>query len=166
MPINFGTVNLNQRLYRKIMWYVLAELYSYDYKRIAQFWRVWDVEIINTEETDLDYFKHVRTTSGQKIVKGIPSGHTGIEYIGLFLIDKNDWATHRTNADVMQHELCHAVVLKELNFDTSSGEHVTWVHNESKRFYKSFWYWSWRNWLKLRFRISIIDIREHLTSNL
>jgi len=86
MPIEFGTVKLNKRLYRKMVWYILFELFQHDVPKTTHFYKNWNIEIFDTEYTDLDYFKHFKTTNGQRMVKGIPSGHTGIRYIGLWLI--------------------------------------------------------------------------------
>ncbi|MBL4817978.1 MAG: hypothetical protein JKY15_01925 [Deltaproteobacteria bacterium] len=145
-----------------MIWYILAELYQYDKKKIKQFLNDWDIELRPVSHTNLSFFKHTLSTSGGKLNAGIPSGHTGIRKIVLFLIDVNDWGTHHVNGDRVQHEICHARMLEELDFDTSSHLHVTAVHNETKRFFKQFNYWNW-NWFKLRFRLSIIDIRVHLS---
>lgn len=161
MPIDFGTIKLNQRLYQKMIWYILAELYDYDVDKVLMFWRDWTIEIYPSEEANNEFFRHIKSTSGTRLNTGVPSGHTGIRYIALFLIDVNDWGTHHINSDRVQHELCHARMLEKLNFVTSSGLHVSAVHNEPKRFYKYFWYWNWA-WFKLRFRLSIIDIRKNL----
>lgn len=164
MPVNFQTDNLNQRLYRKMIWYIIAELYQYRSEKISEFWKEWFMEIIPLSHMNLDYFKHFKTTSGQKLSSGIPAGHTGLNTIQWFLIDKNDWGTHRTNSDRIQHEICHAVLLQQQNFNTSSKDFVTIPHNESARFTKKFWYWNW-NFSKLRFQLSIIDIRRKLVLN-
>lgn len=161
MPVIFGTDNLNQRLYRKMIWYILAELYDYDYSKISNFLRNWTIEIYSTEEANTEFFKHILSTSGGKLNTGMASGHTGIRYIALFLIDVNNWGIHHSNSDRVQHELCHARLLEKLFFDTKDKRFVTLVHNETKRFFKYFWYWNWK-FFKLRFRLSIIDIRNSL----
>jgi len=53
----------------------------------------------------------------------------------------------------------HARLLEKQNFNTMDKHFVTADHNESKRFFKMFYYW---NWFKMRFRLSIIDIRKFL----
>ena len=118
MTVQFFTENLNQRLYRKMIWYILAELYEYNIKKILKFWREWTIEIRPTTETNLEFFRHIQSTSGQTLNAGIPSGHTGKRKIVLFLIDLNDWGTHHINSDRVQHEICHARLLEKLNTDS------------------------------------------------
>ncbi len=161
MTVQFFTENLNQRLYRKMIWYILAELYEYDSIKVLFFLTKWRIEIRPTTDTNLEYFRHIKSTSGQRLTAGIPSGYTGLNKIVLFLIDLNDWGTHHINSDRVQHEICHARLLEKLNFDTSSGLHVSAVHTEARRFFKQFTYWNW-NFFKMKFRLSIIDIRRHL----
>ena len=150
--ITFHTANLNKRLYRNMIWNVLYHLDQLPWPFLHR----WQINIYPSEAANLDFFKHYKTTDGQKINPLMASGVTGKYVIDLFLIDSDNEMISRSNSDRVQHELCHAVL-----FDTEyfvKGVHTNLL--EGKRFKISFWYWN-RFWWK-KFQISIIDVIEYI----
>ena len=118
----------------------------------------WDINFYSLEETDVSFFNHVKTTSGQKINPNIPSGVTGKKEIRFWLHDSDNDFKNRENSDRVQHEICHAVLYDK--YDTKDGIWVKGVHEESERFIIKFWYW--RKFFWRRFQLSVIDIRKLL----
>ena len=97
------------------------------------FLKLWNIDIFDLSKTDTIFFKHVRTTSGQKINQDMPSGVTGQFVITLYLHDSNNEFKERENSDRIQHEICHAILYSKNRKLMVSG-----VHNNTKRFMISF----------------------------
>ena len=150
MPVQFYTKNLNKRLYKGMIRNVLMHLGERD---IHTWLKLWDIHIWGLEDTNPQFFEHVKTTSGQKINTNMASGVCGKFRIDLYLRDSdNDFVT-RENSDRVQHELCHAKLYGTADF-------VSGVHdNIDNRFLIYFWYWNRFRWSKLQ--MSIIDIRPY-----
>jgi len=149
MGTEFHTNNLNERLYTRMVRNILLHLGA-DYKT---FMHEWKIQFYPLNQTNPDYFKHFKTTSGQKINPNMPSGATGKYVITLWLHDsKNEFMT-RENSDRIQHELCHAVLFGRQDW-------VSAVHNrqDNYRFFRNFWYWRFPIWRRMR--LSIIDVRD------
>jgi len=161
MPLHFETEFLNHRLYQRMVENVLLNFNI----PVYQFLKKWNIYLFSLEATDTRFFDHVLSTSGTRINPGIPSGVTGQYEIKLWLHDSTNEFRARENSDRIQHELCHAILyhLFGTNTFTSFDKKTNWVravHDETKRFMISFWYWSFPFWRK--FRVSVIDIRSWL----
>lgn len=152
MTIHFHTENLNKRQYRNMVWNVLLHLGEYPFS----FLQKWDIHFWSVEDTNPQFFEHLRTTSGQKINTNMASGATGQYRIDYWLIDSNNEFIARSNSDRVQHELCHAVLFGKPEF--VSGVHD--AKRDNKSFKIGYWYWN-RFWWK-KSQISIIDIRKYL----
>ena len=149
MTLHFHTDHLNKRQYRNMTWNVLLHLHQVP----SEFLEHWDIHFWSVEDTNPQFFEHLKTTSGQKINPLMASGVTGKYRIDLYLIDSNNSLIARSNSDRVQHELCHAVLFGTKHF-------VKAVHNTKKRFKIGYWYWN-RFWWK-KSQISIIDIRKYI----
>ena len=148
--ITFHTDNINKRFIRRCMDNTLLHLDQYP----QEFMTIWDIHIWGLEDTNPQFFEHIKTTSGQKINTNMPSGVTGLYRMDLYLHNSNNIFKLRENSDRIQHEICHAVLLGTPHF-------VKGVHdNVNKRFKVSFWFWDRFKYTK--FYLSIIDIREFL----
>lgn len=147
--IIFHTKKLNKRLYRNMIWNVLYHLEEFP----SDFLKFWDIHIWGLEDTKLEFFEHVKTTSGTAINPNMPSGVTGKYRIDLFLHDSSNEFLSRENSDRVQHELCHARLFGNAYF-------VKGVHETTDRFIIKFWYWNKIIWKK--FQLSIIDIRPFI----
>lgn len=146
--INFHTKNLNKRLYKGMIRNILLNLDTQDTYRWL---KKWDIHIWGLEDTNPEFFEHVKTTSGQKINTNMASGVCGKYRIDLFLRDSDNSFVTRENSDRVQHELCHAKLYGTPDF-------VSGVHdNIDNRFLIYFWYWNKFRWSKMQ--LSVIDIR-------
>ena len=149
--INYHTKNINKRLVQRSFENVLMNLGIYPHI----FLKLWDIDIFDLSKTNTLFFKHIKTTSGQKINPNMPSGVTGKFVMTLYLHDSSNEFKERENSDRIQHEICHAILYSKNRKLMVSG-----VHSTTKRFMISFWYWKKYFWKKTY--ISIIDIRKHL----
>lgn len=114
----------------------------------------WDIHIWGLEDTNIQFFEHVKTTSGAKINPNMASGVCGKYRIDLYLKDSDNSFVTRENSDRVQHEICHAKLYGTPDF-------VSGVHdNVSNRFFAIFWYWN--KWRFSKMQLSIIDIRKFL----
>jgi len=155
--ITYATENLSRRVYNRLIRRIVWEIFGHDSTMMMWFLEYWEIEIFSTDDVDLQYFEHYKTTDGQAIRKGIPSGATGQRVMTLWLNDKKGDFYLRQNANVIGHELNHAVLLETQG--TANKNWVKWVHEETRRFSFRFWYWQ-RFWT--RTQISLIDIRHRL----
>jgi len=152
MPINYFTKNINKRYFQRTVENTLSHLGV----NVFQFLKDWKINVHDLKNTDLSFYRHIRTTSGQRFNPDIASGVTGKFVIDLYLHDSNNEMLERSNSDRIQHELCHAVLYGTSHF-------VTGVHknkDDKKYFNVKFWYWKKFFWKKMQ--LSIIDIREFL----
>jgi len=161
MPIIFHTKHLNKRLYRQLF----RNLCLHTGIQAYAFLNRWDIHIYPSTETQLAYFDHIESTSGQAITPGIPSGVTGKFEMKLFLVDTKNSFTDRSNHVVAMHEFCHARLYEK--HKTKDRIWVTAVHSLIdyqgrilKHFTISFWYWKKVFWGKIS--INVIDIRDEL----
>ncbi len=150
----FRTTNLNERLYRRLF----ENLCLHTGVKPYDFLKKWKIILIPLDQTEERFFNHIKTTSGQKINSGIPSGVTGINEIKLFLHDDTNIYKNMENIDRGMHEFCHARLYEK--HGSIGGLHVKGVHNNSERFKFSFWYRSKIFWQKLH--VNCIDIRRYL----
>jgi len=130
-----------------------------------EFKKRWTIHIYPSTETQLAFFDHIFTTSGQKIVPGIPSGVTGKFEMKLFLVDSPNSFVDRSNHVVAMHEFCHARLYERHR--THNRIWVEAVHSKIdyqgrilKSFPISFWYWKKFFWSRIQ--LNVIDIREEL----
>ena len=152
MPLNFYTKNINKRFTHRVIQNTLAYLGI----NIGEFYRNWKINIHDLKTTDLSFYLHIKTTSGQNLNPNIASGVTGKFVIDLYLHDSTNEFLERSNSYRIQHEICHAVLFGTSHF-------VSGVHSKKdnkKYFNVSFWYWRKFFWKKTQ--LSIIDIREFL----
>ncbi len=152
MAVIYHTTNLNKRLYRNMIYNILANLEEFP----ADFLKYWDIHLWGLEDTNPAFFDHIETTDGTKINIDMPSGVTGKYRIDCFLHDSNERMRTRENSQVVMEELCHARLFGTAYF-------VKGVHDnkrDGKRFKISFWYWTGIWWS--RFYVSVIDIREYI----
>ena len=146
--ITFHTDKINKRFVRRVFENTIMNLGEYPHKFIE----AWDIHIWGLEDTNPQFFEHIKTTSGQKINTSMPSGVTGLYRMDLYLHNSPNIFMLRENSDRIQHEICHAILLGTPHF-------VKGVHdNVNKRFKVSFWYWNRFKYTK--FYLSIIDIRH------
>ncbi len=163
MPVIFGTLNLNEVIYKRAIRRILYE-YLRTGSKVKQFMEKWDIEIYDTKQTKTAYFKHVLSTSGGKLNTRIPSGHTGHYSITLFLHDhkKKDIFRMRENLDRVQHELMHALLYAK--YGTKDKIFVKSVHDAAFakfRFKINFWFYrAFLRWSRIP--ISIIDVRRDM----
>ena len=132
-----------------MIWNVLYHLNEFP----NDFLKYWDVHIWGLKDTRLEFFEHIKTTSGTRITPNMPSGVTGKYRIDLFLHDDRNDYLNRENSNRVQHELCHARLFGTAFF-------VDGVHNNGDRFTIKFWYWDKILWK--RFQLSVIDIRAFI----
>ena len=76
MPVIFGTQNLNEIIYKRAIRRILYEYLKHGGK-VKKFMEDWDIEIYDTRQANVNYFKHILSTSGGTINTGMPSGATG-----------------------------------------------------------------------------------------
>ena len=148
--ITYHTNSINTRLIQRTFENTLINLGINPY----EFFKKWNVDIWDLSQTNDLFFKHIKTTSGQKINTSMPSGVTGKYVMDLYLHDSSNEFKERENSDRIQHEICHAALIGTKHF-------VKGVHdNVNDRFVVSFWYWKKYFWKKTY--LSIIDIRKYL----
>ena len=151
MGITFHTLNINKRFVRRVVENTLLHTKT---KNVGAWLKVWDIHIWSLDDTNPQFFEHIKTTSGQKINPNMPSGVCGKFRIDLFLHDSNNEFKQRENSDRIMHELCHARLY-------GSPDFVSGVHNNiDNRFNVEFWYWD--NFKYKKFMLSIIEIRQYL----
>lgn len=151
MTLKFHTDKINKRFVRRVIGNTIINLTDYS---LYQFLKSWDIHIWSTNDTNPQFFEHIKTTSGQKINPNMPSGVTGKFRMDLWLHDSNNDFKARENSDRIMHEVCHALLINTRYF-------VSAVHsNVGNRFKVSFWYWDRFKYKK--FWLSIIDIRKYL----
>ncbi len=161
MSVKFGTQNLNEVIYKRMIRRILYE-YLRTGRRVKGFMKKWDIEIYDTYDADQDFFTHVLSTSGGKINVGIPSGHTGKYSITFFLHDhkKTDIRRMMENSDRVQHELMHALLYAK--YGTREKIFVKSVHDAEFANFKfkiNFWYFrAFLRWTRIP--IAIADIRR------
>lgn len=161
MPIIFHTEHLNKRLYRQLF----RNLCLHTDMSVNEFFQRWTIHIYPSTKTQLAFFGHIESTSGQKINPGIPSGVTGKYEMKLFLIDSKNGFVDRSNHVVTMHEFCHARL-----YEKHKTKDLIWVkavHDKIdsqgrilKSFRISFWYWNRVFWGKII--LNVIDIRGEL----
>lgn len=158
--IKFHTKNINETTYRRLIFRILYEMYNYDIERVLNFINDVTIEIHSTADTRLDYFQHLKTTSGQSLNPKITSGVAGHYHVRLFLHDGIfNMFKFRENADRIGHEFCHEAYY--IKYGSVGNRHVTTVHSRDNRQGKfTFWFYTLGSWLKLP--ITIIDIRNLL----
>lgn len=163
MTISFHTKSINEKFYKRfievMVYHHLKEWNYYDF--MVQ----WDITLYDLNDANQSFYDHVKLQEGRKINPLLPSGVTGKNQVNCYLHDsKNDFKT-RENLEVIQHELCHAILIhtnlqkkrpgKKQNLSTEL------VHERanSKRWFMNFWHYSkfWKKW-----NISIIEIRDYL----
>jgi len=161
MPITFHTEHLNHRLYHRLF----NNLCLHTNIEAHYFMKRWDIHIYPSTEAQLAFFEHIKSTTGQTIKPGIPSGATGKYEMKLFLIDTKNTFADRSNHVVTMHEFCHA----RLYMEHGTNDHI-WVnavHDKIdyqgrilKSFPISFWYWRKIFWRRIM--LNVIDIRGEL----
>ena len=150
MGLVFHTNHINKRFVRRVIENTLINIKEYPYG----FLQLWDIHVWGLDDTNPQFFEHIKTTSGQKINPNMPSGVTGLYRMDLYLHDSSNSLKERENSDRIMHELCHARLIGTTDF-------VSGVHdNIDNRFSTTFWYWN--KYKYTRFILSIIDIREFL----
>ncbi len=148
--ITFHTDKINKRFVRRVFENTIMHLGSHP----MEFIKEWDIHVWGLEDTNIQFFEHIVTTSGQKINPNMPSGVTGLYRMDLYLHNSPNVFKLRENSDRIQHEICHALLLGTPQF-------VSGVHSMvNTRFKVSFWYWDRFKYNK--FYLSIIDIRQWL----
>jgi len=147
--VNFNTSNLSERVYTRMIRNILLHLGA-DYE---VFMAVWNIRIHDLKDTNTDFFKHFKTTSGQKINSAMPSGATGKYVMDLWLHDSKNEFMMRENSDRIQHEICHAVLFGKQHWVKAVHE-----RQDNYRFFRNFWYWRFPMWRRMR--LSIIDVRD------
>ena len=151
MPYHFHTNKLNKRLYKSMTRNVLLNLHQ----NVSTFELLWDVYFWDLDQTNPQFFEHIKTTSGQKINTNMASGVCGLYRIDLYLHDSDNELITRQNSDRVQHELCHAALI-------GTNDFVSGVHdNIDNRFTIKFWYWNKWRWSSMQ--LSVIDIRDFVT---
>jgi len=163
MPIIFHTKHISEERYKWLITSILYRMYDFDMTRTLEFLEKVTIEIHSTEDTQLQFFQHLKSTSGTKLNSKITSGVAGHYHVRLFLHDSKFNALgfrFRENADRIGHEFSHEALY--MKFGSVGGRHVTEVHDRNNRDGKfTFWFWMFNNsWIKLP--ITIIDIRELL----
>ena len=150
--INFFTENINERWLRRTVENTLTHLGI----KPALFLKDWRINIYDLKYTDVAFYRHIRTTSGQHFNPEMPSGVTGKFVIDLYLHDSDNEFKQLENADRIQHEICHAALYGTPHF--VKGVHDN--NDKGKRFKINYWYFKKYFWKKTQ--LSIIDIREFL----
>lgn len=112
MMIRFHTVNLNEKLYRKLINQFVNRTFarddSNDFQLFKQFMRTWEVDIYPSSMASEDPFFY-----GKDGVGGI----TGNFRIKLYLLDEDTLfgdvfqRVFRANAIPITHEFCHAILI-------------------------------------------------------
>ena len=160
--IKFHTEYLDQRRYKRLMLNILWWLYNNDLSKAMDFLDMVDVHIWKKQDANLDFFRHVVSTSGLSLNVNIPSGVAGQNRIDLFLHDTRYTSLGfylRSNANRMQHEFAHEAYW--LKHGTNSVDWVRIIHNyiDQKLFFRFNYYILW-SWFKLP--ITVVDIRKYL----
>jgi len=162
MPIIFHTSHIREGTYRWLILSILYRMYNFDLERVLNFVEKVTIEIHPTSDTKLQYFQHLKSTSGTKLNSKITSGVAGHYHVRLFLHDSilNGLGFRfRENADRIGHEFAHEALY--IKFGSAGGRHVTEVHSRDNREGKfTFWFYVIGSWLKLP--ITIIDVRKLL----
>ena len=160
--ITFHTDNLDQTRYKRLILYILWYLYSNDLKKATKFLDTVDVHIWKKEDANLDFFKHILSTSGGKLNTGIPSGVAGQNRVDLFLHDTKFTSLGfrlRSNASRIGHEFAHEAYW--LRHGTNRGSWVTVIHRYvDQGITFKFNFYILRSWWKIP--ITVVDIRRYL----
>ena len=110
MGIFFYTKNINQQIYRSLIHNIIINLDPRP-DRFKIFLRSWTIRIIPLAQTDVTFYDHVVTTTGEKINPNMPSGVTGKFTIDLYLHDDDNEFKFLENSNRIQHEICHALLI-------------------------------------------------------
>jgi hypothetical protein len=150
MGITFHTKNLNEQLYKFMIWNIVT---NYG-KSVYKFLTLWDIHIHPLTEFDPTYLDGYETAKTHKVNFNMAWGMTGKHKIDLYLDDTKGHRYGMQNSTVVQHELAHAVLY-------GTGFFVTGVHdNVDKTFPITFWYRDRILWRRMKVRC--IDIRSLL----
>ena len=160
--ITFHTDHLDQVRYKRLIIYILWWLYSNDLKKARKFLDIVDVHIWKKQDANLDFFRHVLSTSGGELNTNIPSGVAGQNRVDLFLHDTRFTSLGfrlRENASRIGHEFAHEAYW--LKHGTDRGSWVTVIHKYAdQRIVFKFNFYILRSWWKIP--ITLIDIRSYL----
>ena len=159
MPIENHTDFLDDKMYRRLITNVVMHL-TRTPGMPKWFINRWTIRLRPLSQTNEDFFKHTESTSGGKINTGQPSGVTGQYVMDLFLHDEPKMMHFRENADRIQHEICHALLINTEWFVKGVHNKVSPSGGYIKSFKINFWTNRWKVWQRIP--ITIIDIREHL----
>jgi len=160
MPIIFYTSNLNEKMYTRLIRNILLHIDTRP-NTIKPFLDNWTIMIRPLSHTDLRFFQHIKTTSGQTITNKTPSGVTGQYTIDLFMHDVDDIRHFMENSDRIQHEICHAKLYKTPKFVSGVHSKILETTGEKIKSFKIFfWTNRWKFWQRIP--INIIDIREDI----
>ena len=160
--ITFHTDHLDQRRYKRLMLYILWNLYSYNLTKAMIFLKKVDVHVWKKQDANLEFFEHTASTSGLELNTNIPSGVAGQNRVDVFLHDtRYTWLGFylRSNASRIGHEFAHEAYW--LRHGTDRGDWVRIIHNyaQQKLLFR-FDFYILESWFKLP--ITLIDIRSYL----
>ena len=146
----YNSEKLNQRYYNA----VIRNTVMHYKKNVGTYLKHWKINMFDNSETNILFFQHLKTTSGQKINTGMASGNTGKFVITMWLIpDNNNEMILRQNGMKLSHEIAHSILFGTDGF-------VKEVHRADKEndiFHISFWYWHKIFWKKTR--LTLLNIK-------
>lgn len=128
--------------------------------KVLWFIKNWTIRIIPLAQTDVKFFEHITTTTGEKINPNMPSGVTGKYTMDLYLHDDDNEFKFLENSNRIQHEICHALLIGTPYFVKGVHDKISPSGAIISGFKIKFWTNRWKFWKYLQ--INIIDIRKHI----
>ena len=159
MGVFFYTNNIDQKMYRSLIENIVLNLDPRPGK-VEWFIKNWTIRIVPLSKTDVKFFEHITSTSGEKINPNMPSGVTGKFVMDLYLHDDDNEFKFLENSNRVQHEICHALLIGTPYFVKGVHDKISPGGAIISGFKIKFWTNRWKFWRY--FQINVIDIRKHI----